>query len=98
MLDLSGTNEGVVKLWHWGSNDALSSYKQVEKSASAKITKLLFNNHGNKFGVSDMDGYLHLYQLLGCSFKSYMVIYKSLILVNEVNLTISFLSQDTSMS
>ena len=73
-LDLSGTNEGVVKLWHWGSNDALSSYKQVEKSASAKITKLLFNNHGNKFGVSDMDGYLHLYQLLGCSFKSYMVI------------------------
>ena len=46
--DLSGTNEGVVKLWHWGSNDALSSYKQVEKSASAKITKLLFNNHGNK--------------------------------------------------
>ena len=73
-IDLSGTNEGVVKLWHWGSNDALSSYKQVEKSASAKITKLLFNNHGNKFGVSDMDGYLHLYQLLGCSFKSYMVI------------------------
>ncbi len=68
---MSGTNEGVVKLWHWGSNDALSSYKQVEKSTSAKITKLLFNNHGNKFGVSDMDGYLHLYQLLGCSFKSW---------------------------
>lgn len=71
---LSGTNEGVVKLWHWGSSDALSSYKQVEKSYSAKITKLLFNVHGNKFGVSDMDGYLHLYQLLGCSFRSYLTL------------------------
>lgn len=32
----------------------------------------MFNSHGNKFGVSDMDGYLHLYQLLGCSFKPYL--------------------------
>ena len=64
----------MVKLWHWGSSDALSSYKQTEKSYSAKITKLLFNVHGNKFGVSDMDGYLHLYQLLGCSFKSYLTL------------------------
>lgn len=71
---LSGTNESVVKLWHWGSNDALSSFKQVEKSSvSAKITKLQFNSQGNKFGVSDVDGYLHLYQLLGCSFKAYLV-------------------------
>jgi hypothetical protein len=46
--DLSGTSDGVVKLWHWGSNDALSSYKQSEKSTSAKITKILFNVHGNK--------------------------------------------------
>lgn len=71
---LSGTNESVVKLWHWGSSDALSSFKQVEKGSSAKITKLQFNSQGNKFGVSDVDGYLHLYQLLGCSFKAYLVI------------------------
>lgn len=70
---LSGSNDSVVKLWHWGSNDALSSFKQVEKGASAKITKLQFNSQGNKFGVSDVDGYLHLYQLLGCSFKAYLV-------------------------
>lgn len=72
---MSGTNESVVKLWHWGSSDPLSSFKQQEKSnSSAKITKLLFNSHGNKFGVSDMDGYLHLYQLLGCSFKAYLTL------------------------
>ncbi len=71
---MSGTNESVVKLWHWGSQDPLSSFKQSEKSSSSKITKLLFNMHGNKFGVSDMDGYLHLYQLLGCSFKSYLTL------------------------
>lgn len=70
---LSGTNESVVKLWHWGSSDALSSFKQTEKGSSAKITKLQFNSQGNKFGVSDVDGYLHLYQLLGCSFKAYLV-------------------------
>lgn len=70
---LSGTNESVVKLWHWGSNDALSTFKQIEKGSSAKITKLQFNSQGNKFGVSDIDGYLHLYQLLGCSFKAYLV-------------------------
>lgn len=72
---MSGTNDGLVKLWHWGSVDALSSIKQQEKSSSpAKITKLQFNLHGNKFGVADMDGYLHLYQLLGCSFKSYLTL------------------------
>jgi hypothetical protein len=74
LLDLSGTNESVVRLWHWGSNDPLSSFKQSDKS-SAKITKLMFNTHGNKFGVSDMDGLINLYQLLGCSFKSYLVSY-----------------------
>ena len=46
--DLSGTNEGIVKLWHWGSNEPLSSCKQGDKSYSAKITKLQFNTHGNK--------------------------------------------------
>ena len=64
----------MVKLWHWGSSDALYSYKQSDKSSPAKITKLMFNTHGNKFGVSDIDGYLHLYQLLGCSFKSYLTL------------------------
>ena len=70
---MSGTNEGVVKLWHWGSNEPLSTCKQGDKSVSAKISKIQFNTHGNKFGVGDVEGYLHLYQLLGCSFKSYMV-------------------------
>jgi hypothetical protein len=46
--DISGTNDSVVKLWHWGSTDALSSFKQTEKNSAAKITKLLFNNYGNK--------------------------------------------------
>ena len=85
-------------MWHWGSNDALSSYKQVEKSTSAKITKLLFNNHGNKFGVSDMDGYLHLYQLLGCSFKSYMVSFLLLLLYYIFSLSLLLLlNTDTQM-
>jgi hypothetical protein len=45
---LSGTNEGVVKLWHWGSNEPLSTCKQGDKSVSAKISKIQFNTHGNK--------------------------------------------------
>lgn len=48
LIDLSGTSEGVIKLWHWGSMDPLSSYKQSDKSVSSKITKLQFNTHGNK--------------------------------------------------
>ncbi len=45
---MSGSNEGVVKLWHWGSNEPLSTYKQGDKSVSAKISKIQFNTHGNK--------------------------------------------------
>ncbi|CAF0710194.1 unnamed protein product [Brachionus calyciflorus] len=71
---LSGTSDSVVKLWHWGSTDPLSTIKQQEKTSSAKITQILFNSHGNKFGISDVDGYLHLYQLLGCSFKPYLTL------------------------
>ncbi|GAB6032390.1 hypothetical protein CHUAL_011029 [Chamberlinius hualienensis] len=58
---LSGSQDGSVRLWEWGHNQPLSTPRPP--GTYAKVTRARFNPQGNKFGVSDGDGNLSLWQV-----------------------------------
>ncbi|KAM7285267.1 dmX-like protein 2 [Ixodes scapularis] len=60
-LYLSGCQDGSVSLWEWGHTQPVSTPRLA--GTFAKVTSLLFNQQGNKFGVTDGDGNLSLWQV-----------------------------------
>ncbi|EEC14047.1 dual oxidase maturation factor, putative [Ixodes scapularis] len=58
---LSGCQDGSVSLWEWGHTQPVSTPRLA--GTFAKVTSLLFNQQGNKFGVTDGDGNLSLWQV-----------------------------------
>ncbi|XP_077514309.1 rabconnectin-3 alpha isoform X3 [Amblyomma americanum] len=60
-LYLSGCQDGSVSLWEWGHSQPVSTPRLA--GTFAKVTSLLFNQQGNKFGVTDGDGNLSLWQV-----------------------------------
>ena len=61
LTDLSGSQDGSVNLWEWKHQSALASPRS--SGTFAKVTKIAFNQIGNKFGVTDGDGNLSLWQV-----------------------------------
>ncbi|KAL3222204.1 hypothetical protein MRX96_050064 [Rhipicephalus microplus] len=60
-LYLSGCQDGSVTLWEWGHAQPVSTPRLA--GTFAKVTSLMFNQQGNKFGVTDGDGNLSLWQV-----------------------------------
>jgi WD40 repeat protein len=60
-LYLSGAQDGSVRLWEWNHQQELSTPQPAGKFA--KVTRVQFNQLGNKFGVSDADGNVSLWQV-----------------------------------
>lgn len=60
-IDLSGSQDGAVNLWEWNHKEAISTPRPG--GTFAKVTKIGFNSQGNKFGVTDGDGNLSLWQV-----------------------------------
>lgn len=60
-LYISGSQDGSVSLWQWNHQNAISTPRPA--GTYAKVTHLEFNEQGNKFGVSDGDGNLSLWQV-----------------------------------
>lgn len=58
---LSGSQDGSVNLWEWGHSQPVSTPRTP--GTFAKVTSILFNQQGNKYGVTDADGNLSLWQV-----------------------------------
>ncbi|XP_077255779.1 rabconnectin-3 alpha isoform X4 [Temnothorax americanus] len=60
-LYLTGSQDGSVSLWEWGHQTAVATPRAP--GTFAKVTRVRFSQHGNKFGVADSDGQLSLFQV-----------------------------------
>ncbi|XP_066150653.1 dmX-like protein 2 isoform X3 [Euwallacea fornicatus] len=60
-LYLTGGTDGSVHLWEWGHQQPVATPRPP--GTFAKVTRLRFSQHGNKFGVADSDGKLSLFQV-----------------------------------
>ncbi|ELU10253.1 hypothetical protein CAPTEDRAFT_201231 [Capitella teleta] len=58
---LTGSQDGSVRLWEWGHSQCIAVARQP--GSFPKVTRVLFNAQGNKFGVSDVEGSLCLWQV-----------------------------------
>ncbi|KAI1301706.1 DmX-like protein 2 [Halotydeus destructor] len=60
-LYVSGSQDGSVSLWEWNHHQVIS--KPRPPGTFAKVTRTAFNQQGNKFGITDADGNLNLWQV-----------------------------------
>ncbi|XP_075227186.1 rabconnectin-3 alpha isoform X2 [Lycorma delicatula] len=60
-LYLTGSQDGSVQMWEWGHQQAVTMARPA--GTFAKVTRVRFSQHGNKFGVADGDGNLSLFQV-----------------------------------
>ncbi|XP_074030533.1 rabconnectin-3 alpha isoform X2 [Leptinotarsa decemlineata] len=60
-LYLTGGHDGSVHLWEWGHQQPVAVPRPP--GTYAKVTRVRFSQHGNKFGVADSDGNLSLFQV-----------------------------------
>ncbi|CAH1106016.1 unnamed protein product [Psylliodes chrysocephalus] len=60
-LYLTGGQDGSVHLWEWGHQHPVAVPRPP--GTYAKVTRVRFSQHGNKFGVADSDGNLSLFQV-----------------------------------
>ncbi|XP_065223519.1 dmX-like protein 2 isoform X2 [Planococcus citri] len=60
-LYLTGSQDGSVQMWEWGHVKAVSEPRPA--GTFAKVTRVRFSQHGNKFGVADGDGNLSLWNV-----------------------------------
>lgn len=58
---MTGSQDGSVSLWEWGHQTAVATPRPP--GTFAKVTRVRFSQHGNKFGVADSDGHLSLFQV-----------------------------------
>lgn len=59
--DLTGSQDGSVQMWEWGHQQAVADPRAA--GTFAKVTRVRFSQHGNKFGVADGDGNLSLWNV-----------------------------------
>ncbi|XP_054286224.1 dmX-like protein 2 isoform X3 [Macrosteles quadrilineatus] len=59
-LYLTGAQDGSVQMWEWGHTQSVAVARP--SGTFAKVTRVRFSQHGNKFGVADGDGNLSLFQ------------------------------------
>lgn len=57
---MTGSQDGSVQMWEWGHSQAVTVARP--SGTFAKVTRVRFSQHGNKFGVADGDGNLSLFQ------------------------------------
>ncbi|KAK5649288.1 hypothetical protein RI129_000317 [Pyrocoelia pectoralis] len=60
-LYLTGGQDGSVQLWEWNHSHPVATPRPA--GTYAKVTRVRFSQHGNKFGVGDSDGNLSLWQV-----------------------------------
>ncbi|KAK6643958.1 hypothetical protein RUM43_000223 [Polyplax serrata] len=60
-LYLTGSQDGSVQMWEWGHTQPVATPRSA--GTFAKVTRVRFSQHGNKFGVADGDGKLSLFQV-----------------------------------
>ncbi|CAG2058163.1 unnamed protein product [Timema podura] len=60
-LYLTGSHDGSVQMWEWGHVQSVAVPRGP--GTFAKVTRVRFSEHGNKFGVGDGDGNLSLWQV-----------------------------------
>ncbi|KAF5272292.1 hypothetical protein FQR65_LT04949 [Abscondita terminalis] len=60
-LYLTGGQDGSVQLWEWRHTQPVAVPRPP--GTYAKVTRVRFSQHGNKFGVADSDGNLSLWQV-----------------------------------
>jgi WD40 repeat protein len=70
-LYLSGSQDGSVILWEWNHHQPISCPRPA--GTFAKVTRVGFNQQGNKFGVTDGDGNLSLWQIATTQNKPFFV-------------------------
>lgn len=70
-VDLSGGQDGSVNLWEWNHQTPISAPRAA--GTFAKVTRVQFNQQGNKFGVADTDGNLSLWQVSATHNKPFFV-------------------------
>ncbi|KAF2889354.1 hypothetical protein ILUMI_16382, partial [Ignelater luminosus] len=58
---LTGSQDGSVQLWEWSHSQPVATPRPP--GTYAKVTRVRFSQHGNKFGVADSDGNLSLWQV-----------------------------------
>ncbi|XP_059484944.1 dmX-like protein 2 [Neocloeon triangulifer] len=58
---LSGSQDGSVQMWEWGHTQPVATPRPP--GTFAKVTRVRFSQHGNKFGVADGDGNVSLWQV-----------------------------------
>jgi hypothetical protein len=59
--DLAGAQDGSVQMWEWGHAQTVATPRPA--GTFAKVTRVRFSQHGNKFGVADGDGNVSLWQV-----------------------------------
>lgn len=75
LLDLTGSQDGSVHIWEWGHPQTVAEPRAA--GTFAKVTRVRFSQHGNKFGVADGDGNLSLFNV-GLTSANYRPFYVSL--------------------
>uniref|UniRef100_A0A8C6VBG8 Dmx like 1 n=1 Tax=Naja naja TaxID=35670 RepID=A0A8C6VBG8_NAJNA len=59
IADLTGAQDGSVRMFEWGHSQQLACFRS---GGNSRITRMRFNYQGNKFGIVDGDGHISLYQ------------------------------------
>jgi DmX-like protein len=60
-LYLTGGTDGSVQMWEWGHQQVVCTPRPP--GPFLKVTRCRFSAHGNKFGISDGEGKLTLWQV-----------------------------------
>lgn len=74
--DLTGSQDGSVHIWEWGHPQTVAEPRAA--GTFAKVTRVRFSQHGNKFGVADGDGNLSLFNV-GLTSSNYRPFYVSMV-------------------
>jgi WD40 repeat protein len=69
---LTGSQDGSVHIWEWGHPQTVAEPRAA--GTFAKVTRVRFSQHGNKFGVADGDGNLSLFNV-GLTSSNYRPFY-----------------------
>lgn len=73
---MTGSQDGSVHIWEWGHPQTVAEPRAA--GTFAKVTRVRFSQHGNKFGVADGDGNLSLFNV-GLTSSNYRPFYVSII-------------------
>lgn len=81
---MTGSQDGSVHIWEWGHPQTVAEPRAA--GTFAKVTRVRFSQHGNKFGVADGDGNLSLFNV-GLTSSNYRPFYVS-IKIDHLNIPI----------